>query len=129
MDIYREDILDHYENPRNMGSFDSAQDKEIVEGRDSNASCGDMIQFQLKIVDGKILESKWKGIGCAISTASASKLSEWLQGKALSALQKMSDEEIIAQGVGFEVNPGRMKCLTLPVRVIQKMIGTRTTNS
>lgn len=118
MDIYREDILDHYENPRNMGAID----KPDLEGRDSNASCGDMIQFELKVVDGRIVEAKWKGIGCAISTAAASKLSEWLHGKTLSAVGKMSDEEILKEGIGFEVNPGRMKCLTLPVRVVRKMV-------
>lgn len=124
MDIYREDILDHYENPRNMGSFDSPQDQEIVEGRDSNASCGDMIQFQLKVEASKIKGAKWKGIGCAISTAAASKLSEWLIGKDLEKIREMSDEEIIKAAIGFEVNPGRMKCLTLPVRVIRKVLGS-----
>ena len=118
MDIYREDILDHYENPRNMGEISDPSS----EGRDSNASCGDMIQFQLKIEDGVIKEAKWKGIGCAISTASASKLSEWLVGKKIAELKKMSDEEIMKEGIGFEVNPGRMKCLTLPVRVVRKLL-------
>ncbi|MEI6690932.1 MAG: iron-sulfur cluster assembly scaffold protein [bacterium] len=125
MDIYREDILDHYENPRNMGELTddlSASSGQVLEGRDSNASCGDMIQFQLKIVEGKIDEVKWKGIGCAISTAAASKLSEWLLGQTLKTLEKMDEEEIIEQGVGLEVNPGRMKCLTLPVRVVRKII-------
>jgi len=65
---------------------------------------------------------KWKGIGCAISTAAASKLSEWLLGQTLKTLEKMDEEEIIEQGVGLEVNPGRMKCLTLPVRVVRKII-------
>jgi len=117
MDIYREDILDHYENPRNMGELVDPD----YEGRDSNASCGDMIQFQLKMEDEVIKEVKWKGIGCAITTAAASKLSEFLKGKTLSDLQKMSCEEIVEEGIGFKVNPGRMKCLTLPVRVFKKI--------
>ncbi len=119
MDIYREDILDHYENPRNMGELSG---DDVVTDRDSNASCGDMIQFQVKITKGKVTEVKWKGIGCAISTAAASKLSEWLVGKEVEKLRAMGEEEIIKQGVGFEVNPGRMKCLTLPVRVIKKSL-------
>jgi nitrogen fixation protein NifU and related proteins len=118
MDIYREDILDHYEKPRNMGEVDDP----TLAGKDSNASCGDMIQFQLEIKDGMIKEAKWRGIGCAITTASASKLSEWLQGQTLKDLKEMSEEEMVKKGIGFEVNFGRAKCLTLPVRVVKKLV-------
>jgi nitrogen fixation protein NifU and related proteins len=118
MDLYREEVMEHYENPRNMGEMADPDH----EGRDSNASCGDMIQFQLKIKDGKISVARWKGIGCAISTAAASKLSEWLVGKKLEDIRKLNDEEIIKEGIGFTVNPGRMKCLLLPVRVVKKIL-------
>lgn len=118
MDLYKEEVMDHYEHPRNQGEIEYP-DKQ---GKDSNASCGDMIQFQLKIEDGKIVEAKWKGIGCAITTAAASKLSEYLQGQTLQDLRKMSDEELLKKGVGFEVNPGRIKCLMLPVKVVRKLL-------
>lgn len=118
MDIYQEEVMDHYENPRNQGELDSPD----LEGKDANASCGDMLQFQLKIEKGIIVEVKWKGIGCAISTAAASKLSEYLQGRTLKVLREMSGDELTKQ-IGFEVNPGREKCLTLPVRVIRKVLG------
>jgi len=122
MDIYREDVMDHYEHPRNQGSFDDTQDKEIIEGRDSNASCGDMVQFQLRVEDDMVVEVKWKGIGCAITTAAASKLSEYLQGRTLKELRGMSEEQLIKEAIGFEVNPGRVKCLTLPTRVVWKLL-------
>ncbi|MBP9702249.1 iron-sulfur cluster assembly scaffold protein [Candidatus Woesebacteria bacterium] len=122
MDIYREDVMDHYEHPRNQGSFDDTQDKEIIEGRDSNASCGDMVQFQLRVEDGIVVEVKWKGIGCAITTAAASKLSEYLQGRNLKKLRGMSEDQLIKEAIGFEVNPGRIKCLTLPTRVVWKLL-------
>jgi len=121
MDMYREDVMDHYEHPRNQGSFGDAQDKDVLTARDSNASCGDMVKFYIRIAKGKIIEVKWEGIGCAITTAAASKLSEYLQGQSLKAVQKMSEEELVREGVGFEVNPGRSKCLTLSVKVVKKL--------
>jgi len=122
MDMYREDVMDHYEHPRNQGSFGDAQDKDVLTARDSNASCGDMVKFYIRIAKGKIIEVKWEGIGCAITTAAASKLSEYLQGQSLKVVQKMSEEELVRKGVGFEVNPGRSKCLMLPVIVVGKIL-------
>lgn len=122
MDLYREEVMDHYEHPRNQGEIINPD----LEGRDSNASCGDMVQFQLRIVSDsagqRISEVKWKGIGCAITTAAASKLSEWIIGRKIEEIKSMSEEELVANAVGFEVNPGRMKCLILPVRVIMNAI-------
>lgn len=119
MDLYREDVLDHYEHPRNQGELTG---EGVESARDSNASCGDMVQFYLKIKKGRIEEVKWKGIGCAITTAAASKLSEFLQGKKLTEVEKMSAEDLLSKGIGFTVNPGRMKCLTLPVAVVRKLL-------
>ena len=123
MDIYREDVMDHYEHPRNQGEINpSAGSGQVLEGRDSNASCGDMVQFQLRVEDDIVVEVKWKGIGCAITTAAASKLSEYLQGRKLKVLREMSEEQLIKEAIGFEVNPGRVKCLTLPVRVVINLL-------
>ncbi len=121
MDLYREEVMEHYDHPRNQGELTG---DNVQTDRDSNASCGDMVQFYLKIKDGVITEVKWKGIGCAITTASASKLSEYLQGRTLKELREMSEEELLKKGVGFEVNAGRIKCLMLPVSVIKKLVNT-----
>lgn len=118
MDLYREEVMEHYEHPRNMGEITNPD----YEGRDSNASCGDMIQFQMRIEKGLIREVKWKGIGCAITTAAASMLSVYLEGKRVDEIRALSEDEMIKKAVGFEVNPGRMKCLTLPIRVIIKIL-------
>lgn len=118
MDLYREEVMDHYEHPRNQGELQNPD----FEGRDSNASCGDMVQFQVKVEGGLIKEVRWKGIGCAITTAAASKLSEWLLESKVEEIAKMSEEELVKMAIGFEVNPGRMKCLTLPVRVVVKLL-------
>lgn len=119
MDLYKEEVMDHYEHPRNQGELVG---DDVMSDRDSNASCGDMVQFYLKIKDGVIVDVKWRGIGCAITTATASKLSEYLQGQSLKVLKEMSDEELLKEGVGFEVNPGRMKCLMLPIKVVKKLV-------
>lgn len=119
MDLYTEDVLDHSEHPRNQGELTG---EGVLMERVSNASCGDVVQFFIKVLDGKIVDVKWRGIGCAITTAAASKLSEYLQGKALKDIKKMSEEELTKNGVGFEVNPGRMKCLTLPAKLVNKLI-------
>ena len=132
MDLYREEVMDHYEHPRNQGELVG---DDVLAERDSNASCGDMIQFYLRIAKSSdrspkitqgseliITEVKWKGIGCAITTAAASKLSEYLQGRTLQVVREMSEEELLKNGVGFEVNPGRMKCLMLPIKVVKKLI-------
>ncbi len=118
MDLYKEEVMDHYEHPRNQGEIDCPD----LEGKDSNASCGDMVQYYLKVEKGKIVEVKWKGIGCAITTAAASKLSEYLQDQTLQDMRKMSEEELLKKAIGFEVNPGRMKCLMLPVKVVKKLL-------
>lgn len=119
MDLYREDVMDHYEHPRNQGELSGEQ---VVSDQEKNASCGDSVQFFLDIHDGIIVKAKWRGVGCAIMTASASKLSEYLQGKRMSELKKMSEEALAKEGISFEVNPGRSKCLMLSVKAVKRLV-------
>jgi nitrogen fixation NifU-like protein len=125
MDLYREDVMDHYEHPRNQGELTG---KDVIMEQATNASCGDMVQFYIRVyVDTQtrehvITEVKWRGTGCAITTAAASKLSEYLRGRTLKEVQEMSEEELTKVGVGFEVGPGRIKCLTLPARAVKKLL-------
>jgi len=125
MDIYTEDVLDHYEHPRNQGELSG---EGVVSVKQMNSSCGDLIEFFVKVERGKIVDAKWRGGGCAISMASASKLSEWIKGRKVEVIKKMSEEELAKLGIGFEVNPGRRKCLQLPVVVVRKL-ATHTTKS
>lgn len=115
MDIYREEVLDHYERPRNQGEM---KDPDFSR-KDSNASCGDVLEMQFKVKGSVITDIKWKGIGCAISTAAASKMSEWLKGKKVKEIAAMNEEDLV-KVVGFEVGPGRYKCLTLPIRIVMR---------
>ena len=115
MSDYKEIIIDHYKNPRNQGEMVGA-DRVIDE---ANASCGDMIKIFVKIADGKILDMKWQGIGCAISTAGASMLSEKVVGMTKEDLEEFGETGVVEM-LGGEINAGRVKCATLAYRGLLK---------
>lgn len=116
MNDYKEIIIDHYRNPRNQGELDGA-DKTIDE---ANSSCGDLIKIFVKLSDGKIVDMKWQGIGCAISTAGASMLSENVVGMNKSDLENFGESGVVEM-LGGEINAGRMKCATLAFRGLLKV--------
>lgn len=120
-DMYREDVMDHYENPRNVGEIENAS----ATSKDSNASCGDMVQFQIKTKNGVIEDVKWKGIGCAITTASASKLTEVIKGKSVENVKNMGEDGLL-KAIDITVNPGRIKCVTLPVGVVLDLVSEKS---
>lgn len=117
-DLYREQILDHYKNPRNFGRMENPD----LEGFETNPLCGDSIGIQLKFDKNKAVgEIKFYGEGCAISRASASMLTEVLKGKHLKALDKIGNGDII-QMLGGQISPARLKCATLPLESLRKAI-------
>jgi len=116
MDIYQENILDHYKNPRNWGEIEDAD--LIVES--TNASCGDMVKFFLKEENGLITDVKFKCLGCSISTAASSMLSEKLVGKTLEEIKRISSEEIL-ELLGIEISPSRLKCALLPLDALKNL--------
>lgn len=116
MDIYQENILDHHKNPRNWGEIENPD--YIL--KSSNSSCGDLVQFHLKVSDGKISEVKQKTLGCAVSTASASMLSEKLLGMDLEEVKSLSSDDILKM-IGIEVSPSRLKCALLPLDALKKI--------
>jgi len=117
MKIYREEIIDHYKNPRRFGDLPD----RTHEASETNASCGDMIEVYLKIKDGVIEDAAFRGVGCALSTAATSMLMEELVGKKQEEVKKW-DKEKIENLVG-EVNPGRQKCVMLPLEAIKRALG------
>jgi len=118
MNIYQEELMDHYEHPRNQGELE----KPDLEARESNASCGDMVEVMVKLGgEGVVKEVKWRGLGCAVSMAAMSKMSEWLRGKSLEKVEKMNEEELLREVIGWEVNPGRRKCLELAVKTVKRL--------
>ena len=115
-DMYRQQILDHYKNPRNYGELDDATFEHVGE----NPMCGDTIKLFVQLAeDGDTVEYvSFIGDGCAISQASASLLSEELQGMSLEAVREMDRDDIIDM-LGVEVSPMRVKCAVLAEKVAQ----------
>jgi nitrogen fixation NifU-like protein len=113
-DIYKDIILDYYRNPRNFGDLPNPD----VRARDSNPLCGDIIEMQLKISDGKIEDVHFKGKGCAISQASASMLTEVVKGKTLDEVKAMSKTDVLNL-LGIDPGPTRIKCALLGLKVVK----------
>jgi nitrogen fixation NifU-like protein len=114
LDIYQENILDHYENPRN---FSKLKEKDI-DAHDSNPLCGDSFDIELKFKNKKVKEVGFSGHGCAISTASASLLSEKIKGKTLDEIKKLDKEDVL-ELLGVELSHVRIKCAMLPLKIIK----------
>ena len=113
-DIYKDIILDYYRNPRNFGDLPNPD----VRAKDSNPLCGDIIEMQLKINDGKIEDIRFKGKGCAISQASASMLTETVIGKTLDEVKSMSKTDVLNL-MGIDPGPTRIKCALLSLKVVK----------
>ncbi len=121
-DIYREVILDHYKNPRNFGKISNPSCSFHL----YNSACGDDITIDLVVSSQgsgvrKIKEVKFRGNGCAISTASASMLTEVVMGKDKKYVEKLGSRDIIKM-LGVDLTPSRLKCALLPLEVLQKAI-------
>lgn len=113
--MYAENVLDHYRNPKNFGRMDRPDVRE----KDLNPLCGDHYEFQMRISKGVIEDVKFNGDGCAISMASASMLSEFVRGKKLSSLSKLSEADV-RRLLNIEISPVRMKCATLPLNILRR---------
>jgi len=113
-DIYKDIILDYYRHPRNFGDLPEPD----VRSKDSNPLCGDVIEMQLKIRDGKIDDLRFKGRGCAISQASASMLTELAKGRTLDEIKALGKEDVLSM-LGIDPGPTRIKCALLGLKVIK----------
>lgn len=115
-DMYRQQILDHYKNPRNYGELEDPDFTHVGE----NPSCGDTIRMDVDLDDaGETVEAvRFTGDGCAISMASASMLSERLHGMAVDELDGL-DTDDITEMLGVDISPMRVKCAVLGRQVAQ----------
>lgn len=121
-DLYRQNILDHFKNPRNYGKLDNPD----FEADEENISCGDRIGMNIKLKMRneklKIIEDiRFFGEGCAITMASASLLTEKVKGKNLEDAKKIGKDEIMKM-LGVTLTPTRMKCALLPLEVLGKTL-------
>lgn len=112
--IYREIILDHYQNPRHRGTLDPHD----YSYEDSNPLCGDEVRIDARIKDDVISEIAFTGQGCAISQASASILMELAHGKSLDEVKAIDKEELLDE-IGIELSPARLKCALLSLKVLK----------
>ena len=120
-DFYRENILDHYKNPRNHGHIDHPS--AAAEG--VNPLCGDELSVELKVADGIVTDVRYNGRGCAISQASASMLSDVVMGKPLDQLAGISKEDVLEE-LGIPLSPIRLKCAMLSVGVLKVALSQLT---
>jgi nitrogen fixation NifU-like protein len=116
MDLYADNILDHYKHPRNTGEIPGA-----VRHREENLSCGDDLMIDVKIDDGVITSLKWQGQGCAISQAAMSLLSEDLIGMTVSDAEALKPDEIYSL-LGVPVGPRRFKCALLCLHTLRNAL-------
>lgn len=122
MDLYREQILDHYKHPRNFGNLIDAD----VRSEEVNISCGDKIHIDIKFHENQIQDIRFSGEGCAINQAAASMLTEKVKELTLDDVMKL-DLQYVEALLGTTLTPSRIKCAMLPLEAIQKAIWTQTT--
>lgn len=117
MSIYEDVILDHYQNPRNYKKIQ----KPTAEIHVSNPLCGDKLTFQIIEKDGLIDQIGFSGEGCAISTAAASMVSEYVLGKTVEQIRTLTKDDVLGL-VGITLTPNRMKCALLSWEGIRKVV-------
>lgn len=91
---YTKEVLDHYENPRNVGSMDK-EDQSVGTGLVGAPACGDVMKLQIKVsANGIIEDAKFKTFGCGSAIASSSLITEWVKGKSIEDAQAIKNTEI-----------------------------------
>jgi nitrogen fixation NifU-like protein len=114
-DLYREQIIDRYKNPKMRGELDP-HDYSYA---DDNPLCGDQIRIDLRVDDaGIITEAAFSGEGCAISQASADLLTENVVGKSIDEIKELTKESVI-ELLGIDLGPVRLKCALLSLKVLK----------
>ena len=116
-DIYREQLMEHYKHPSNMGKITDP----TIEITEDNPMCGDVISIQLKINNEKIEDIKFKADACAVSTAAASILTEEVLGKSIEEVKNIKKEDIL-ELLGVQLTTSRVQCAELPLKALKGML-------
>ena len=107
---YSDKVIDHYENPRNVGTFDKGDDS-VGTGMVGAPACGDVMRLQIKVNDNGIIEdAKFKTYGCGSAIASSSLITEWVKGKSLDDALAIKNSEIAEE---LELPPVKIHCSIL----------------
>jgi nitrogen fixation protein NifU and related proteins len=106
---YSEKVVDHYNNPRNVGSF-KKEDEDVGTGVVGAPECGDVMKLQIKVQDDKIVDAKFKTFGCGSAIASSSLATEWLKGRTLAEAEKIKNTDIVQE---LNLPPVKIHCSVL----------------
>ncbi|HZU67814.1 MAG TPA: SUF system NifU family Fe-S cluster assembly protein [Ktedonobacteraceae bacterium] len=112
---YREYILDHYRHPRNYGKLEHPD----AHAEDSNPLCGDQLAIDLQIDGDRVSAVRFQGRGCAISQATASMLSEMIEGRTVEEVVRLGKDDVL-DALGIPISPARTKCAFLSLRVLHR---------
>jgi nitrogen fixation NifU-like protein len=115
---YSDKVLDHYENPRNVGKMDS-NDENVGTGMVGAPACGDVMKLQIKVKDGIITDAKFKTYGCGSAIASSSLVTEWVKGKTLDEAGQIKNSEIAEE---LALPPVKIHCSILAEDAIKAAI-------
>ena len=115
---YSEKVLDHYENPRNVGKMDIT-DPTVGTGMVGAPACGDVMKLQIKVEDNVITDAKFKTYGCGSAIASSSLLTEWVKGKTLREAKDIKNTEIVEE---LNLPPVKIHCSVLAEDAIKSAI-------
>jgi nitrogen fixation NifU-like protein len=117
---YSDKVLDHYENPRNVGSFDKG-DADVGTGMVGAPACGDVMKLQIKVdnVTGLIIDARFKTYGCGSAIASSSLATEWLKGRTLDSAAQIKNTEIATE---LALPPVKIHCSILAEDAIKAAV-------
>jgi nitrogen fixation NifU-like protein len=116
---YSDKVIDHYENPRNVGSFDKAAD-DVGTGMVGAPACGDVMKLQIKVgADGRIEDARFKTYGCGSAIASSSLVTEWVKGKTLDEAATIKNTQIAQE---LSLPPVKIHCSILAEDAIKAAV-------
>ncbi len=115
---YSEKVLDHYENPRNVGKMDTT-DPTVGTGMVGAPACGDVMKLQIKVEDDVITDAKFKTYGCGSAIASSSLLTEWVKGRTLDEVKDIKNTDIVEE---LNLPPVKIHCSVLAESAIKSAI-------
>jgi nitrogen fixation NifU-like protein len=115
---YSPQLLDHYENPRNVGSFNKG-DPDVATGMVGAPACGDVMKLQIKVIDGVITDARFKTYGCGSAIASSSLVTEWVKGRTLDQAATIRNTEIATE---LALPPVKIHCSILAEDAIKAAI-------
>ena len=117
--MYSDKVIDHYNHPRNVGSF-SKEEKNVGTGIVGAPECGDVMKLQIKVDDqGTIVDAKFKTFGCGSAIASSSLATEWIKGKTLTEAMKIKNTDIVSE---LSLPPIKIHCSVLAEDAIKAAI-------